>query len=313
MAGIAVISNPNSAKNRRNPVLAEELRTALGKDGFVTETASVEKVPEAVRGFLRQNPDVVAINGGDGTLHCTITQLVRIYAEANRQLPLILLLRGGTMNTISKGMKSLAGTPQSILAHVLGKYRRGEKFSVVERHALDLNQGKELGFLFGIGLPPNFLEAYYDGAVHGPIKGAYVLGRLVLSALIGGQYSRRIIRRVPAALSADGKESPYRSYTCILAGTVTEIGLGFSPLARTLDRENHFQILGAAISPWSFAAQVGRIYTGAPLHGAIFNEVAKDVSIEVEGSHPYMVDGDIKKGLGGYRLRAGPKVRFIKE
>lgn len=311
MSGIAVISNPHSRGNRKNPVISEEIRAILGADGMVLETASIAEIDGVVEQCLRQNVDIIAINGGDGTLHSCISRIAPMYAEAGRELPLVALLRGGTMNTIAKGMKTISGTPLSIISRVADKYRRGERFFVAERHALDINDGQELGFLFGIGLPANFLDAYYEGKTTGPAKGAYVLGRLVMSTMIWGPYARKVFHRVPAFVAAGGGESPYENYTAIMAATVTEIGLGFSLFSRTLERENNFLVIAAAISPISYVAQLGSIYTGAPLKGAVFEKTTNEALIELRSDTSYMIDGDVKRGIQKFRLRAGPKVKFI--
>ena len=311
MAGIAVISNPHSRRNLKNPVISEEMRALLGSDGIVIETQSVAEIPHAIEQCLQRGVDILAINGGDGTLHYVTTKLAPMYAEAGRELPLIALLRGGTMNTISKGMKTLSGSPLHILGRIVDKYRRDERFFVAERHALDLNNGEQLGFLFGIGLPASFLQAYYQGESRGPLKGAYVLGRLVLSTPVWGKYAQRVFHRVRAFVAAGGEESPYENYTAIFASTVTEIGLGFELFSRTLEKDGHFLLLGGALSPVSYVAQLARIYTGETLKGAMFDRVTTDAVIELEGEYPYMFDGDVKTGITTFRLRCGPKLRFI--
>lgn len=311
MAGIAVISNPHSRRNQRNPVIVEEMRGALGKDGIVLETQTLAEIPGAIERCLERDADILAVNGGDGTLHYIATKLVPAYEKAGRELPLIALLRGGTMNTISKGMKTMAGSPTGILGRVAEKYRAGGKFAVAERHALNLNHGEQLGFLFGIGLPASFLQAYYEGETRGPLKGAYVLGRLVLSTPVWGRYAQRVFHRVRAFIAAAGEESPYENYTAIFASTVTEIGLGFGLFSRTLEKEDHFLLLGGALSPVSYVAQLPRIYTGDPLKGAMFDRLTKQATIKLDGEYPYMFDGDVKTGIRDFHLSCGPRIRFI--
>lgn len=313
MAGIAVISNPHSRRNLKNPVISEEMRALLGSDGFVVETQSIAEIPRAIEQCLERNVDVLAINGGDGTLHYIVTKLVPLYAEAGRELPLIALLRGGTMNTISKGMKTISGSPIHILSRITEKYRCGERFFVAERHALDVNGGEQMGFLFGIGLPASFLQAYYEGETRGPGKGAYVLGRLVFSTPVWGKYAQRVFHRVRAFVAAGGDESPYENYTAIFASTVTEIGLGFELFSRTLEKDGHFLFLGGALSPVSYVAQLSRIYTGRQLKGAMFDRLTREALIELEGDYPYMFDGDVKTGIRTFRIRCGPKLRFIQK
>ncbi len=311
MSGIAVISNPNTKRNRNAPDLARRMRALLGGDGCVLETKSVGDVPEAVKTCLAREVDIVAVNGGDGTLHAVVTALIPAYAKAGKALPPIACLRGGTMNTIAKSMKTAAGTPLSILERLVEKHRRGEPLPTVERHALDLNGGAEHGFLFGMGLPVSFLRAYYEGERRGPVKGVEVLGRLLASAVTGGAYARAVFSPIPAAVSLDGGAALRKTYTAITAATVTEVGLGFAPFRRTLDVPGRFQILASAETPLRTAAQTGRLYRGARLAGDVIDELVAEARIETENDADYMIDGEIKRGGRHFVLRAGPRLRFV--
>ena len=311
MPGIAVISNPNTKRNRGTSDLARRMRALLGADGVVLETKTVDNVPDAVSACLGRRAEILAVNGGDGTLHAVVTALIPAYAKAGKTLPPIALLRGGTMNTIAKSMRTMAGAPLSILGRLAEKHRRGEPCRMVERHALDLNGGAEYGFLFGMGLPVNFLRAYYEGKGRGPAKATEVLGRVLASALTGGAYARAIFSPIPASVSLDGGERVRRPYRAIMAATITEVGLGFAPFRRTLDKLGHFQIIAAAESPLRIAAQIHRIYRGARVSGDVLDELVKESRIETEGDADYMIDGEIKRGGRRFVLRAGPRLRFV--
>lgn len=311
MAGIAVISNPNARHNTNRPHLLEALRAALPSDGFVVSTQTVEDIPDAVREFIDRDIEYLAINGGDGTLHYTISSMVPLYAEAGKNLPAIVLLRGGTMNTISKGLDAIAGEPLEILNHVVSKYERREPFSMAERHTLDINHGSQQGFLFGLGLASRFLRAYYEGDFTGPAKGAYVTARLFGSALIGGSYANRLLEPVKGTVIGDGKHAPWDEFSLIFAASVTEIGLGFKLFRRTISEPGRFELRATPLSMSRLAAQIRRAYRGDPFKGESFEGLFGEVVIEVDPNEDYMVDGDIKTGVGRFRLTAGPRVRFV--
>jgi diacylglycerol kinase family enzyme len=309
--GIAVISNPSTKRNRATPALARRMREILGSGGFLLETKTVGDVPDAVEACLARGADVVAVNGGDGTLHGIVTALIPAYARTGKAVPPLALLRGGTMNTIAKSMKTAAGTPLSILERLTEKHRRGVSFETVARHTLDLNGGAEYGFLFGMGLPVNFLRAYYDGKGRGPAKATEVLGRLLASSLTGGEYAGALFSPIPASVSLDGGERARRPYRAIMAATITEVGLGFAPFRRTVEKAGCFQIIAAAESPLRIAAQIHRLYRGARVSGDVLDALVKEARIETEGDADYMIDGEIKRGGRRFVLRAGPRLRFV--
>jgi len=297
--------------NRRRPVICEELKLLLGSDGIVRETNSVDEIDGVAGEFCARDIEILALNGGDGTLHHTLTKLIPVYRRAGKPLPRVVLLCGGTMNTINRSFRGMRGSPGSILDRVVKKYRRKERYTIVERHTLDIN-GEEHCFLFGLGLSASFLKAYYDGDTTGPAKAAYVLGRAVGSILWWGPYARTLFARIRAQISTDTAVSPFENYTVILSSTVSEIGLGFSPLGRTLSTPGKVQIIAAAINPVSFVTQLHRIYLGRPIRGAVFDEMAGSFIIDLKQDTDYMLDGEVKPAPRRIEVKVGPLIQFIR-
>ena len=75
---IAVIVNPRSRANRRNPRIAAEFQAIVGDRGRIFAPKTLEEL-EAMAAEIRRSPTtVIAVHGGDGTLHKTVTALARI-------------------------------------------------------------------------------------------------------------------------------------------------------------------------------------------------------------------------------------------
>jgi len=98
--GIGVVVNPH-AKGNRSESSDREKRMAeiLGGDGAVRITSTLEAVDQVAHEFADRNIDILAICGGDGSDHCTLTAFHKVYA--GRPLPLLLPLRAGTINYIA--------------------------------------------------------------------------------------------------------------------------------------------------------------------------------------------------------------------
>jgi diacylglycerol kinase (ATP) len=107
--GIGVISNPNSRRNRRYPEQMNRLAYLLGEDDQGVTTRSAEDVVDVAKRFRDAEIDILALNGGDGTNHVTLTTFIEVYGD--QPLPMVALLRGGTMNTVSNPSGS-AATPR---------------------------------------------------------------------------------------------------------------------------------------------------------------------------------------------------------
>ena len=97
MPGIGVIINPHARANRNGGAeRVRRLAEIVGGDGAVRVTESLPAIQDVAREFRAQGREVLAICGGDGSYHCTLTGFRAVYGDA--PLPLLLPLRAGTIN-----------------------------------------------------------------------------------------------------------------------------------------------------------------------------------------------------------------------
>ncbi len=94
MPGIGLITNPRSRLNRRDPSRIQRLGYLIGAHGQAEATRSLDDLHRACEDFHRERIDILGISGGDGTLHHTLTAMIRAYGT--EPLPPIAILRGGT-------------------------------------------------------------------------------------------------------------------------------------------------------------------------------------------------------------------------
>src|SRR5262245_59503760 len=80
VGGIGVVLNPRARKNRnRADEIGARIASALGQDGLVRVTQSLDAVGEAAVEFHDRGIEILAICGGDGTFHCTLTAFHAVY------------------------------------------------------------------------------------------------------------------------------------------------------------------------------------------------------------------------------------------
>src|SRR5579863_9565155 len=165
MSGIGVVLNPKSRRNLRDPRAEYRLARRLGNHGVVRAARSIDELYHIAEDFRRVDIDVLAISGGDGTNHVTLTGFLDVYRGAT--MPQVALLRGGTMNTVANSVGVRRGGPEGLLGRLVRDYaRRGVlELENVERHVMRLlapSEGKaRFGFLFGTGVVHGFLAEYY--------------------------------------------------------------------------------------------------------------------------------------------------------
>lgn len=305
---IAVLVNSRSRAIRKNPGLRDRLARAIAGSGQVIAPPTLEALDDEARSLARTPPDVLAVHGGDGTLHRTLTALVRAFGD--RPLPPIALLGGGTMNVVPTSL-GLRARAFPILAHLRALAQRGSAPTVVRRRCVRV--GDQYGFIFGNGLLANFLVEYYAGQRYGPGRAIWLIGRVFLSALVRGPFVKRVFKRFRGRVVVDGNTLQFPDLMAIGAGTVREVGLGFKLLQGADDDPERFAVIaihaGAmALAPDMFAVRFGRGISPT----RAYSSVASHVEISpAEPNSPYTIDGDLYRTDGPLRISVGPEVTIV--
>ncbi len=233
---IGVLNNLQSTRNagRMDHVL-EVLRGH--PDVVHIETEMGAMVPEALAGLEAKGVELLVVNGGDGTVHHVLTELLA--PEVRGWLPLIAPLRGGRTNMTAMDFGAHRN-PLKGLAQMIADVKAGRlEERVVERPVirLDLGDGTppQYGFFFGVGmlyravqLPPN-----YPGPIQNLIGIFMLLGSLVARAAVGR--SSGIL--TPDKMQIVLNEAPIRpdEFKLVMATTLERLFFGINPFWGTED------------------------------------------------------------------------------
>lgn len=311
MPGIGLISNPRSRLNKADPSRVRKLGYMIGSHGTAEATRSIDDLYRVCEEFKKERIEILGISGGDGTLHHTLTAMIRTYGE-DQPLPLIAILRGGTMNTIARCFK-IFGEPSRLLFELVDKHRRGlgDQLAIFEKEILQV--GDMYGYIFGTGIIRNFMHEYYETGNPSPAIAAQLITRAAASAAIKGPLARRIYRRFEAEVTVDGQTWARRDFATVTAALVKEIGLGFSPYYRCDERPGHFAVLGIHTSVTGFLLELPRIMQGRPMRrDKVIDQVAQHMRLYSDSKVEYIIDGDNYTGDHELVVKTGPKLRFIR-
>src|SRR3989338_3145909 len=190
MSGIGVILNPHSKQYKKYPSKMKMIGFIVGDKGTFEPTVDLNDVRRVAEQFKKKEIDILALTGGDGTNHRTLTTFMQVYQD--QPLPKITFLRGGTLNTIAHAC-GIKGTPEKILTNLLYKYHEDEPFKMTQAQLMDING--YCGFIWGCGVIYRFMEAYYGQGNPSSPTSASTLIRSVTSALINGPYACKMFRR----------------------------------------------------------------------------------------------------------------------
>lgn len=305
---IGVVSNPRARKNVANPNRVERLRRILGREAVFRTTRTPEEISDAAREFRREQIDILVIDGGDGTLHHTLSAFIPTYS--GMYLPPIVLLRGGTMNTIAHSLE-IKGLSEATLQRILSITKGRTHLEVVRANTLQVND--RYGFIFGLGFPVSLLKAYYQGEGRGKWKTVRVLLKILFSSLEKGGGDSNFFHPFKADIWFNGEKLPIGRYTAILGSTVKEVGLGFKPTRRAGEREGLFQILCCEMGLKRMGLTALKLLLGMELRDSkFFDRMATRSVIKLEKPVDMQMDGEIFEDQKEIRLHVGPAIRFIR-
>ncbi len=313
MPGIGIITNPHSRRNKRYPERMRRLGYMLGRHDTYELTNCIEDIEEVAQEFKANEIDVLALNGGDGTNHVTLSHFIEVYGD--EPLPKIALLRGGTMNTVSAAL-GIRGKPSTLLANLVEKYYTGRPFETSMRDILKVTDDDQTryGFIFGNGLVANFLELYYGTGNPSPTTAAVLLAKAIATLPVGGgELIDHIMRPFNASIEMPHLTWQERDYSAVIASTVDQIGLGFRPFTRCQEREGAFHLIGVTAGALGVATSFPRIRLGLPLDESKFpNEVSEQAIFRSSEPISYTIDGDMHVAESGeVTLECGPRLEII--
>jgi len=329
--GIAAFVNPRSRANRRNPRLAADFTAVLGDAGRVLAPTSLDELRAMAMALRDAPPDVIAVHGGDGTLHKTVTALGAVWGE--RPLPPIALLAGGTMNVVATSLH-IATKPIPLLRALAEDVRARRQPDVITRRCMRIAVGdvEQLGFVFGNGLSANFLGEYYATDSYGPRRALWLLTRTLFSAIVNGKFVHRIFRRYEGEVRVDGATLPRTRFVGVSAATVTEVGLGFKLNHRADDDPDRFGVLAIHSRPMALIADLAAVHAGrgiapkrafsavastlelAPLtQTGEARETSKTAGRQTPPDMSYTIDGDLYTApAAALRISLGPRIQFVR-
>jgi diacylglycerol kinase (ATP) len=308
--GIGLITNPRSRAYQRDPSVPRKLGYLIGSHGTAEATKSLDDLYRVCEEFKKERIEILGISGGDGTMHHTLTAMIKVWGD--QEMPLVAMLRGGTMNTIANSL-GIKGTTPKLLFELVDKHRLGQPFDVFEKEVLQV--GDKYGFLFGNGIIYNFLYEYYATGNPSPPTAAKLISRAAASAIVNGPLAQRIYRRFRAHVIADGDVWACEDFITVAAACVREIGLGFTPFYRCDEQPHKFAVLGIHTNAMGFVTELPRVFGGKPMRrDKVIDVVASEVRFTPldDGNLEYMIDGDLYDEGGELVLKTGPKLRFIR-
>ena len=304
-----MISNTTSGRNRRR---LGELRRALEGAGVRhRETDCREAMGAAVRELLAARVNLLVINGGDGTLHATLTALLR---EQPSPLPLVAVLAGGTtnMNALDVG---LVDYPERAIARLLRWAAAPRPTAIRWRPLLAVRPGEqatEYGMFLGAGAIVQGIH-YCRERVHTlGLRDSLAPALTTLRALLG-MLRREARFSTPETISVglDGEPPQSAEWLLFLVSTLERLFLGLRPYWGEGEGALHWSAVRAgARRPLATIPGLlyGRAGTASPARG-YHSQHLQALHFWSEGE--FALDGEFFSARHGVAVSATEPLAFV--
>jgi diacylglycerol kinase (ATP) len=283
------------------------------------ETTSVRAVPEALASLARQDIELLVVNGGDGTLQYTLSQMLT--TDDFQSIPMVAPLRGGRTNMSARDIGAHRN-PAKGLQGLLEDVRDGrieERF--VDRPLLRVetlrDRSLHFGFFFGAGMIHRAIDLTHNifpqGRSQGALGAGVVTAKLILQAI-----SRRrdgVLTPDKAQIMLDGELLEGGEFTLIIASSLQQLFLKLNPFWGDEKAPVRFTAISSGSRRIALAAP--GILTGRPpafvkSGPGYTSRNVEEAELRIDAG--FTVDGEIIPPRSGeiVRISGDRRIRFVR-
>ncbi len=283
------------------------------------ETTSVRAVPEALASLARQDVELLVVNGGDGTLQYTLTQMLT--TDDFPSIPMVAPLRGGRTNMSALDIGAHRN-PVKGLQCLLEDVKAGRiEDRLVDRPLLRVETMRErslhYGFFFGAGMIHRAIDLTHNIFPQGRSQGSFGAGIVTAGLILRAIAQRRdgVLLPDKAQIMLDGELIDGGEFTLIIASSLERLFLGFNPFwgdekapvrfTSIVSNSKHTALAAPGILRGKPAAFV------KPENGYLSRNV-EDVELRLEAG--FTVDGETVQPRSGeiVRISGDRRIRFVR-
>jgi len=299
---LGVLTNPGARQNRLRPIHPRLLRLVQDPHNVIQTVDSLSLRSALSYLLFKRRINVLAVNGGDGTIHTVVNALWELLDEVSAQTgldcpaPRILMLNGGTMNMASRAMNTRGGAVRTV-QWFIDRYSQMtlQQIQVRRVNLLEANdtesRTRRLGFIFGTELVRNALWMYSQLG-----EGYPGLSRLLFYASVGYVFNTPLWKHYGPLLTAPRSAAviddvAYAPYGAALATSIDMTLLkGWVQTAHVPEGASGFHVkLILATDPGDLFALVPTLMSQRRSKRVL--EAAEVSTFRVKGA--YTIDGEL--------------------
>jgi hypothetical protein len=312
-----MLSNPLSGGNRKG---LEAIRKVLTGHPQVIhrEVQTPANVRSALADFAREEVDIVAVNGGDGTIQAVLTAL--FCRSPFKALPLLAVFRSGTTSLIA-GDVGLQGSRDSALQRLIAWARTGDGDAVIlKRPVLRVevpDQESLCGMFFGAAGICQGIRFFHD-KIHGlGLRGQLAPGLVIARFLLAlARRNSEYVVQVPITIAVNEDPPKQRDSLLVLVTTLERLFFGLRPYWGTENGPLHYTaVFGRPrhlLRALPYLLRGRKCRSGSPEHG-YFSHNANELHLSLDSS--FALDGEFytpDSRLGPVVVKNAGPVSFLR-
>ena len=310
-----IVNNMNAGKNKKQAHDKGRFLPYVHRDTVILDTYSIGDLTTVVDVIKKEGINLLILNGGDGTLQMGITVLIKHLPR--EKIPILLPLRGGTMNMAANNLgirKSPIDTVRIIMNHIDAFHNGVEQLSTIPLKILkikDAEHGVRYGFTFSNGIVYKIQKAYYATGNPTFQTAANMTTTIIGNFILGTQKGKSFFEKIRSHITIDGKVYPYNKTLLSVASVLQKLVLWFKPFYQPEKKGiDNFYFLSVSMDSFTIIANIRALSSGRLLHEKSFNGIAGKVTIQSDGG--YGIDGELTDdGYTDVTIEEGPEINFL--
>jgi len=312
MTRLVLIANENAGRNRSRPEVIRDLTRDIGATAL--EAGDLPSLRQATRDAVAMGPEILAVNGGDGTIHGVLTELMRMELP----LPDLAMIPGGTTNMTANDLNANAPLESSLRR--LGELSQlaPERRSRIGRPLLKVSgagDGAQFGFFLGAGVVLDGMDHFRRKIGSHGLRGELAAGISLLRGLFGmARGDDAWIAGRSAAFALDGEARSHDRQVLLVATSLERLLLGMRPWWGEGDGAIH--LTSVRRRPKALIRRATALLSGKRHPGLSESEGYFSTNVDAFDLYPdagFALDGEIFRVPDGesVRVEATPPVPFL--